>query len=596
MRNIFTKLHFASFIITASVITVALAALNTNQTSSISSSNDGLCSGGYVSYGNLSAGTTNTMLPTLAEFKITLPQSSMVTGVQLFAQNTNSETDILIGRAQPLATTTANSSEWRFVWPTILWKKTSSNNEMVHLKAKVFASGQSSCTLNSSIIYSIPYTSVSLPKLGLNVTPAEYSTSVGSSNSQELKANPTSTLSELTAENMLRYGVFTWSTENNNIGGISNSTNNFLSNSSVVFSSGLNAGTNSVKVFYSYGGSISESKNIPITIKSVESATTTTGTTTPKETVNDDNTKKDSTAISTTLPITTADLTTTDQITSSQLEINDTTKSCIESGLEDSDRYAAIKSGESKPTASELSRVTNCFATSKYILPTSFSPIDPVKIDNLTTNENVAVNNLENNTKTTDAGNKETLKITGKATPNSKVFIYVFSDPLVITTTADNDGNWQYTLEDPLVPGKHEVYAVVDKGDGTYNRSDPLAFLISTASASAANPNSLSLKLGETPAKTPTQSQNSLVLYVAGSILAIIIALIVLFLVLRSHNKHKLAVIKLTTDLANQPTAILPAQNTVTTGNSSNPVTLENTKPLDTNIEDNSIEPKHESQ
>ncbi len=314
MRNIFTKLRLLSFIAITILAAITLVALGNNKTSSISS--DSLCSG-YITYSNQSAGTTTIPLPTLAEFRIMMQPSMMATEVQLFAKNANSDNETLIGRAQPLVNTAINSSEWKFVWPTVLWKKASGNDASIYLTAKIFRSGQSSsCSLSSSTLYTIPYTNATLNNLNIAVNPIEYTTNIGTSNSQELKAVPASTILGLTVDNMIKYGVFNWSTANNNIGGISNSTNNFLSNSSVIFNAGTNAGTNAVSVFYSYGGSISETKKIPINIKQLES-TIKTDSNTDDDTVknNTEDTKtetKDINIISTTSPIPTSDLTTND--------------------------------------------------------------------------------------------------------------------------------------------------------------------------------------------------------------------------------------------------------------------------------------------
>ena len=78
--------------------------------------------------------------------------------------------------------------------------------------------------------------------------------------------------------------------------------------------------------------------------------------------------------------------------------------------------------------------------------------------------------------------------VTGKAKPFQTVLVYIFSEPLVMTTTADADGNWSYELENPLEPGQHEVYAVVDEGDGQYKKSDPWGFIIGRAEAFCRKP------------------------------------------------------------------------------------------------------------
>jgi hypothetical protein len=241
-------------------------------------------------------------------------------------------------------------------------------------------------------------------------------------------------------------------------------------------------------------------------------------------------------------PETTATSPTTEpvaQITSATAQNSPITQSCIEAIITKA-RYDAINSGASRPTDIELAKIQSCFATANYILPTEFSPIEPTTAKSLQQEKTITVSKLENvNRKDAYGNKKETLKISGTAKPNSLVFLYIFSDPLVITTSTDSDGNWQYVLEDPLKPGEHEVYAVVDKGDGSYRRSDPLAFIISTAGATAVNPDGLSLNLSEPPTATPAESTRSLVFYIAGSVAVLAIVLTGLYLFIRSRRKKE---------------------------------------------------------
>ena len=86
----------------------------------------------------------------------------------------------------------------------------------------------------------------------------------------------------------------------------------------------------------------------------------------------------------------------------------------------------------------------------------------------------------------------------------------------MLTTTTDGDGNWSYELEDPLANGEHEVYALVDKGDGNYERSSVASFFIGTAEASDENPDGLSLELLTEP--TVSANNRSVNLFIAATI------------------------------------------------------------------------------
>jgi hypothetical protein len=70
------------------------------------------------------------------------------------------------------------------------------------------------------------------------------------------------------------------------------------------------------------------------------------------------------------------------------------------------------------------------------------------------------------------------LQISGTAMPDSQVMIYIFSDPIVVTTQADSDGEWSYTLQETLSGGEHKIFAVSKNSQAQYVRSRPIQFSI----------------------------------------------------------------------------------------------------------------------
>lgn len=72
------------------------------------------------------------------------------------------------------------------------------------------------------------------------------------------------------------------------------------------------------------------------------------------------------------------------------------------------------------------------------------------------------------------------MKFSGQATPNTWVNIFVYSDiPLLATTKTDINGNWSYSIDDPLTEGVHQVYiASNDKNGKLLVQSAPLTFLV----------------------------------------------------------------------------------------------------------------------
>lgn len=119
--------------------------------------------------------------------------------------------------------------------------------------------------------------------------------------------------------------------------------------------------------------------------------------------------------------------------------------------------------------------------------------------------------------------NQKFLLFSGKAAANAQVTITVNSQPLVMTAKADSAGNWTYTLEKPLEPGKHEVYVEVTSGTVT-EKTGPYPFNIAKAQAGPDNPFGASLDLVD-PRVAAVKNYLYAVIGAVG--LAILIALII---------------------------------------------------------------------
>ncbi len=520
-KNIFSRL-VVSFVAIAAIL--AINTLNYKLSSSETTTYD--CNGLSMTATNAS-GAPSTTLSGEANIKIATPSTPQPIKISITA---NSK---LIGQAQPSGT-----NAWQFRWATTLWPTPGS----IIIGATAYYSDGHICPVANTTNYHINSQQVSL--LSLSAQPSRLD---GYTNYSQLititgAIAPTSNMP--TAFSIDPYTIFEWPSTIS-VGTLYVPTNTFLDNSQRNFSSGNIAGTASIVVRAIYGGA-DVPVTIPVTVNARPTTTTNPDTSTSSSSSTNNSTPTDTNPTtsansdtSTNTTASTATAMTETQVASSRIQVSTITQSCIESEIT-ADRYSKIVSQESTITTQELDKTVSCFATSKYILPTSFSPVDPTKVEGLSVDNSVtAINKMENVTKTVDSVKKDTLKISGKAKPKTTVLIYIFSDPLIITTTSDSDGNWEYTLEDPLQPGKHEVYSVVNNGDGSYKRSDPLSFLISTVAATDANPSGLNLKLAATPTATATQSNRNLIYYIAGSIVAVAIAIISLFIAIRIHLKHK---------------------------------------------------------
>ncbi len=144
-------------------------------------------------------------------------------------------------------------------------------------------------------------------------------------------------------------------------------------------------------------------------------------------------------------------------------------------------------------------KARSCFTLSRNIVPANIAPVDPDKVPSLPRKRQAKISKVNNiATRQGQLG----LLLTGQAEPSVPVLIYIYSnEPLVVTTTSDANGSWSYVLENPLEPGKHEAYVVLDDG-GAPVRSEAVAFAIASTEANAQNPKGYSLVLASANADT----------------------------------------------------------------------------------------------
>jgi hypothetical protein len=98
--------------------------------------------------------------------------------------------------------------------------------------------------------------------------------------------------------------------------------------------------------------------------------------------------------------------------------------------------------------------------------------------------KNIEVTAVEQGT--TKTTQKDAIVFSGKAKPNSIIYLYIFSDPIVVSVKADENGNWQYILDRPLDTGKHESYVLIeDPETKEVMRTEAKSFFISKARATS---------------------------------------------------------------------------------------------------------------
>ncbi len=133
------------------------------------------------------------------------------------------------------------------------------------------------------------------------------------------------------------------------------------------------------------------------------------------------------------------------------------------------------------------------------------------------------------------------LVLSGKATPDSVVTVYVYSVlPMVLTVKTDSNGNWNYVLQESLVDGEHEVYVALINDIGEIERkSDPKSFFVNQARAATLE-DFFDVTVESTPQILPeVEVDDARTYYLMGAGLLIVVGLIVaIFFIIRARKKE----------------------------------------------------------
>ncbi len=310
--------------------------------------------------------------------------------------------------------------------------------------------------------------------------------------------------------------------------------------SSTVFTAGTAVGSATLLADVTYGGLVAHS-----TAQIKVTAPTTTATGTSGSTAVPSPTPKPATTTSTAsgttaspspspTPVSAADATRLAAMptifrpatpTNADPVVNIPTLSCLEKAI-GTLRFSEISSGTSQPTAAERKLAAQCFSGAEPI-PAILAPVAPSHLTELDSTTNVVtLSSIKNQTTTSKDGKKVNgLLISGTGAPNTNVFIYVFSDPLVLRAETDSKGAWSYVLENPLKTGNHEVYAVAEKDAGNFVRTS--AVPISVAAATNGTDGSLVIQKGWSTAQIG---------FIAGASVLVIAAIGIFFSILRRRK------------------------------------------------------------
>jgi hypothetical protein len=405
---------------------------------------------------------------------------------------------------------TANTNYWSMPWPTQL-----ADPGPHQLLAHIYYNQSSQC-VTPSIPINIAPSTAGVGTFAIDVQPPTWS---GVTNTTiDMNVIPQSNVGMPSTE-INQYAVYQWET---NIGSVSPALG------AARFSSGSTAGAGRVLVRAYFGGR-EAIREIPVQVQSQVTSPATTTTASSGGTIATTGTSPTpteplpgvssgsvgSTTTNQTTPLTQEQRV---QLIARQMDSQPAVLACANQNLT-SARIEELKATGRRLSPEEFSRMRGCFSQTSYVIPASYAPAEPTEVKTLMPEANTArIKDMKTEVISHEEGvAKSVLRFEGQAEPNTDVLLYVFSEPLVLYAKTDGNGNWVYDLVDPMAPGEHEAYAVVEASDGTYKRSSAFSFLIETAQASDENPNGYSLSVQNVGTLNPPASKGRISLYVIGS-------------------------------------------------------------------------------
>lgn len=162
-------------------------------------------------------------------------------------------------------------------------------------------------------------------------------------------------------------------------------------------------------------------------------------------------------------------------------KIPDEVKACLLEGVGES-RFTQISLRGVEPTDEEKEKGLICF-DKLHDDQLKFLPLPPEQVPFLETDTNtIRFSKVAQETQTVKnkvIGGKVTFS--GFAPPGSAVNIYIYSEPIVVTTKTNENGDWVYELEQPLEGEKHVAYATVRDSSGKIVKSTVFDFTVVAA-------------------------------------------------------------------------------------------------------------------
>ncbi len=213
---------------------------------------------------------------------------------------------------------------------------------------------------------------------------------------------------------------------------------------------------------------------------------------------------------------------------STAYKIPEKVDSCLVQTL-GSSRAKNLETGRLELSESEKKAGKRCFEEINDIQQ-RLLPVPPKEVPLLQENNSIIkVNSNTSEEVETISGVKDRRFVfAGRGLPKTLVDIFIFSEPIVVSTETDANGDWVYKLSEPLGAGSHVAYAVTKDKSGNSVRSSIYNFEVLAAETVSAE-----ALLDETKATNVAQN---FVLYAVALVVALVVVVGLVIFILRKRS------------------------------------------------------------
>lgn len=146
---------------------------------------------------------------------------------------------------------------------------------------------------------------------------------------------------------------------------------------------------------------------------------------------------------------------------------------------------------------------------------------------------NLVVKSVEKVQDTLSGQTKNNIKISGIGPVNTQIYIYIFSDPIIVSVKTNSKGEWSYVLEKSLDKGNHKIYVAAKQSPTELLKSKVVDItIVQAAHAQSGSAEDFDVVVSPTQDIYNNFLRNALIILFTG--LAFVIVIIKLF----NHRKR----------------------------------------------------------